>query len=89
MVFVWNDASADPLGDIWYQAARSVSGRSAGPTGSPTSEAPHFVPAVSERNSGAICIPRWGPGSPVNTGSALALVGSRDRPPVDRSPTEP
>lgn len=57
VVFVWNDASVHPLGDIWLRSAPYGLG-SLGRTSKVNDDstyALHFMPAVSVRNDGTIC----------------------------------
>jgi hypothetical protein len=57
VVFVWNDASLHPLGDIWLRSA-AYGLKSMAKTvrvNDDTSYALHFLPAVSVRSNGTIC----------------------------------
>lgn len=57
VVFVWNDSTIHPLGDIWLRSAPYGLG-SLGKTGrvnDDSSYALHFLPAVSVRTNGTIC----------------------------------
>jgi hypothetical protein len=57
VVFVWNDASLHPLGDIWLRSAPYGLG-ALGKTvrvNDDSSYALHFMPAVSVRSNGTIC----------------------------------
>lgn len=57
VVFVWNDASSHPLGDIWLRSA-SLTLSKLGPIQRVNDDADfslHFLPAVSVRADGTIC----------------------------------
>jgi len=57
VVFVWNDASLHPLGDVWLRAAPFGLGRlgSTVRVNDDASYSLHFMPAVSVREDGTIC----------------------------------
>jgi hypothetical protein len=57
VVFVWNDASSHPLGDIWLRSAPAAL-TTLGPVQRVNDDADfslHFLPAVSVRANGTIC----------------------------------
>jgi hypothetical protein len=57
VVFVWNDASSHPLGDIWLRSAPATL-TTLGPVQRVNDDADfslHFLPAVSVRTNGTIC----------------------------------
>jgi hypothetical protein len=57
LVFVWNDASLHPLGDVWLRVAPFGLGSLGGTVrvNDDTTFALHFLPAVSVRTDGTIC----------------------------------